>query len=263
VTAAPAPIEILSASDVEAMRTVGRMAGETLVLVARTLRAGMTTEEIDTFVHKDTLRRNATPAPLGYRGFPRSVCVSRNHVVCHGIPSSRERLENGDIVNVDVTTRFNGFHGDTSATFFIGTPTPEARHVVEVARRALAIGIAEVRPGARLGDLGAAIQEFAEAEGCSVVREYGGHGIGRLFHAPPHVSHHGKRGSGVRLREGMAITIEPMVNLGRPEVQLLDDGWTVVTQDRSVSAQFEHTVLVTANGAEILTARHEPLLHSE
>ena len=263
MTAAPAPIEILSAAEIQAMRTVGGMAGETLVLVARTLRAGMTTEEIDAFVHKDTLRRSATPAPLGYRGFPRSVCVSRNQVVCHGIPSGKERLEPGDIVNVDVTTRHQGFHGDTSATFFIGEPTAEARHVVEVARRCLAIGIAEVRPGARLGDLGAAIQEHAEREGCSVVREYGGHGIGRVFHGPPHVSHHGKRGSGIRLREGMAITIEPMVNLGRPEVRLLDDGWTVVTADGSLSAQFEHTVLVTATGAEILTARREPLANSE
>jgi methionyl aminopeptidase len=263
VTAAPAPIEILSASDVEAMRTVGRMAGETLVLVARTLRAGMTTEEIDTFVHKDTLRRNATPAPLGYRGFPRSVCVSRNHVVCHGIPSSRERLENGDIVNVDVTTLYDGYHGDTSATFYIGKPSEAARKVTEVSRRCLDLGIAEVRDGARLGDIGAAIQEYAEANGCSVVRKFVGHGIGKKFHDEPKVSHVGKRGTGVRLRAGMIFTIEPMINLGDYEVDILDDDWTAVTHDGSLSAQFEHTVLVTRDGCELLTKRDGVLANSE
>ena len=256
-------IEILSPTDVAAMRVVGTMAAETLVAVAKLLRAGMTTDEIDTFVHRDTLRRGAVPAPLGYRGFPKSVCVSRNDVVCHGIPSPKERLADGDIVNVDVTTLHDGYHGDTSATFFIGTPTPEARHVVEVARRCLAIGIAEVKPGARLGDLGEAIQTYAEQQGCSVVREYGGHGIGRIFHAPPHVPHWGKRGTGERLRQGMAFTIEPMVNLGGAPVELMPDGWTVRTLDRTLSAQFEHTILVTADGCEILTARAESLVGSE
>jgi methionyl aminopeptidase len=256
-------IEILSPADIEAMRVVGRMAAETLVAVAKILRAGMTTDEIDGFVHRDTLRRGAEPAPLGYRGFPKSVCVSRNDVVCHGIPSGKERLVSGDIVNVDVTTRHAGYHGDTSATFFVGEVTPEARHVVEVARRSLGIGIAEVKPGARLGDLGEAIQAYAEGQGCSVVREYGGHGIGRIFHAPPHVPHWGRRGTGERLRTGMAFTIEPMINLGGAPVELMPDGWTVRTVDRTLSAQFEHTVLVTADGCEILTARPEALVGSE
>jgi methionyl aminopeptidase len=181
------------------------------------------------------------------------VCTSRNQVVCHGIPSARERLASGDIINVDVTTELSGFHGDTSATFFVGEPSAEARHVVSVAERCLAAGIAEVRPGARLGDVGAAIQELARREGCSVVRDFGGHGIGRAMHMPPHVSHVGVRGSGPRLHEGMAFTIEPMINLGSPEVRMLDDGWTVVTRDGRLSAQFEHTVLVVAGGCEVLT----------
>jgi methionyl aminopeptidase len=179
--------------------------------------------------------------------------VSRNEVVCHGIPTAKVVLADGDIVNVDVTTEVAGHHGDTSATFLIGDPSPEARHVVDVARRSRDAGIAEVRDGARLGDIGAAIEELARREGCSVVREYGGHGIGRVMHAPPHVSHVGTRGTGIRLRAGMVFTIEPMVNLGKPDVRLLADKWTVVTADGSLSAQFEHTVLVTRTGYEILT----------
>jgi methionyl aminopeptidase len=181
------------------------------------------------------------------------VCTSRNEVVCHGIPRRDERLTLGDIVNVDVTTCLGGFHGDTSATFFVGEPSPEARHVVDVARRCRDAGVGVVREGARLGDVGAAIEELARKEGCSVVREVGGHGIGREMHAPPHVNHFGQRGTGLRLRAGMAFTIEPMVNLGRAEIRLLDDGWTMVTADGSLSAQFEHTVLVTRDGCEVLT----------
>jgi methionyl aminopeptidase len=181
------------------------------------------------------------------------VCTSRNAVVCHGIPNPRERLAPGDIINVDVTTELGGFHGDTSATFFVGQPGPDARHVVEAARRCRDAGIAEVRAGARLGDVGAAIEEMAAREGCSVVRELGGHGIGRDMHTPPSIMYAGPRGVGLRLREGMAITIEPMINLGTPEVRTLDDGWTIVTADGSLSAQFEHTVLVTDDGCEILT----------
>ncbi|HEX6240322.1 MAG TPA: type I methionyl aminopeptidase, partial [Polyangiales bacterium] len=195
------------------------------------------------------------PSQLGYKGFPAAVCTSRNQVVCHGIPSSRERLEEGDIVNVDVTSELGGFHGDTSATFVLGAGSAEALHVRDVARRCLLAGIAEVRPGARLGDVGAAIEELARREGCSVVRDFGGHGIGRRMHMEPHVSHVGPRNSGVRLKPGMAFTIEPMVNLGGPEVRLLDDGWTVLTLDGSLSAQFEHTVYVTESGCEVLTAQ--------
>jgi methionyl aminopeptidase len=238
---------------VEAMRRAGRAAAGTLALVGSRLGPGVTTAEIDEWVRKDTKARGGRPSQLGYHGFPAAVCTSRNHIVCHGIPSTSERLEPGDIVNVDVTTCLDGYHGDTSATFYVGEPSAEARHVVEVARRCLHAGIAEVRDGARLGDLGAAIAELAEAEGCSVVRDFGGHGIGRSMHLPPHVHHFGRRGSGRRLRTGMTFTIEPMINLGDPEVILLDDGWTVITADGSLSAQFEHTVLVTPRGAEILT----------
>ena len=183
-----------------------------------------------------------------------SVCTSRNHVVCHGIPRADEVLRPGDIINIDVTTRLGGFHGDTSATFVIGKASDEALHVVDVARRCRDAGIAAIRDGARLGDIGAAVAELAERLGCSVVRDYGGHGIGRQMHMEPHVPHFGRRGSGRRLRAGMVLTVEPMINLGAPEVRTLDDGWTVVTADGRLSAQFEHTVLVTREGVEILTS---------
>jgi methionyl aminopeptidase len=229
------------------------MAAATLTAIGARIRPGITTKEIDRWVRDDTAARGGGCSQLGYHGFPAAVCTSRNEVVCHGIPSEHEVLEPGDIVNVDITTNAGGFHGDTSATFFIGDPSPEARHLVEATRRCLHAGIAEVRDGARLGDIGAAIEELAHREGLSVVREYGGHGIGRSMHEDPHVPHHGRRGSGLRLRAGMVITIEPMLNLGGPEVELLDDGWTVVTRDRSLSAQFEHTIYVTESGFEILT----------
>jgi methionyl aminopeptidase len=186
--------------------------------------------------------------------FPAAVCVSIDDVVCHGLPLPGRRLCPGSIVNVDVTTQLGGFHGDTSRTFIIGEGSPDARHVVSVAERCLSVGIAVVRPGARLGDIGAAIEELAQREGCSVVREYGGHGIGRTMHCAPHVPHYGRAGTGLRLKAGMVFTIEPMINLGAPDVVALDDGWTVMTRDGSLSAQFEHTVLVTADGVEILTA---------
>jgi methionyl aminopeptidase len=240
------------------------MAAETLVLVGEKIRAGMTTAEIDDIVREDTLRRGARCAPLNYRGFPKNVCTSINDVVCHGIPSKSDTLKNGDIVNVDVTTIYEGFHGDTSATFYIGTPSPDARHVTEVARKSLELGIAEVKEGARLGDIGAAIQEYVEAQGCSVVRDFVGHGIGRKFHEPPQVKHYGKRGTGDRLKAGMIFTIEPMVNVGRYEVKVdPHDKWTVRTVDGSLSAQFEHTVVVTKGGCEVLTKRDKPLRNSE
>ncbi|MDC3955467.1 type I methionyl aminopeptidase [Polyangium jinanense] len=250
-------IEIHTPRSVEALRLAGRAAAATLATVAARLAPGVRADQIDQWVREDTARRGGRPSQLGYHGFPASVCVSRNNVVCHGIPTAREVLADGDIVNVDVTTELGGYHGDTSATFFIGRPSPEARHVVDVARRCRDAGIAEVRDGARLGDIGAAIDELARKEGCSVVREYGGHGIGRSMHAAPHVSHVGRRGSGIRLRAGMVFTIEPMVNLGSAEVRLLEDEWTVVTADGSLSAQFEHTVVVTRKGCEILTREPE------
>ena len=257
------PIEIKSAKEIETMRVACQMAAETLLLVGEKLRAGMTTEEINTLVHEDTIRRGARPAPLNYRGFPKSVCTSINDVVCHGIPDNTV-LKNGDIINVDITTFYGGFYGDTSATFYIGTPSPEARKVVEVARKSLDLGIAQVKEGARLGDIGAAIQEYVEGQGCSVVRDFVGHGIGRRFHEDPQVKHYGKRGAGERIKAGMTFTIEPMVNLGRFEVEIDPvDKWTVTTADGSLSAQFEHTVCVTKNGVDILTKRPKPLRLSE
>jgi methionyl aminopeptidase len=246
-------IELLSPADVAAMRRAGRVAAGTLAHVASRLAPGVTTADIDAWVRADTKRVGGRPSQLGFEGFPASVCTSRNSVVCHGIPSTRERLASGDIVNVDVTTELGGFHGDTSATFFIGEPSAEARHVVETARRCRDAGIATVRDGVRVGDVGAVIEALAAREGCSVVREFGGHGIGRRMHAPPTLMHVGPAGTGFRLREGMAVTIEPMINLGGPDIRILDDGWTVVTADGSLSAQFEHTVLVTRDGCEILT----------
>ena len=246
-------IALLGMREVEAMRRAGEAAAATLAHVASRLRPGISTADIDRWVREDTARRGGTPSQLGYHGFPASVCTSRNHVVCHGIPRPTEILEPGDILNVDVTTLLGGFHGDTSATFFLGEPSPEARHVVDVARRCREAGIAVVRDGARLGDVGAAIEELARREGCTVVREVGGHGIGRAMHLPPHVHHFGRRGTGTRLRAGMAFTIEPMVNLGGAAIRTLDDGWTIVTADGSLSAQFEHTVLVTKTGCEVLT----------
>jgi methionyl aminopeptidase len=252
-------IERLGPEEQHAMSQAGAIAAATLRYVAGRIRVGTTTGDIDRWVREDTARRGGSPSQLGYRmnqdgtPFPGAVCTSVNQVVCHGIPSSAQRLQNGDVVNVDVTTRYAGFHGDTSATIVVGEASPRARHVVDVARRCMLAGIEEVRPGARLGDIGAAIAELAEREGCSVVREFGGHGIGREMHAEPHVPHVGRRGRGLRLRPGMAFTIEPMINLGAPEVNVLADGWTVVTADGCLSAQFEHTVLVTESGVRILT----------
>ncbi|MCG8416642.1 MAG: type I methionyl aminopeptidase [Proteobacteria bacterium] len=247
-------IEILSPSQIERMRRAGRMAAETLAFVGSQLRPGMSTAEIDRLVRKDTARRGGHPSQLGYKGFPAAVCTSRNNVVCHGIPSPREFLKAGDIINIDVTTNIDGYHGDTSAMFLIGEVTSEAKRIVDVARRCRDSGIAVIRHGARLGDIGAAIEELARKEGVGVVKEVGGHGIGRHMHADPHVAHTGKRGTGRRLKAGMAITVEPMVNLGSAAIRQLDDGWTIVTADGSLSAQWEHTVIVTRDGHEVMTS---------
>jgi methionyl aminopeptidase len=256
-------IDIKSPKEIEQMRVACRMAAETLLLVGEKIRVGMTTEEINTIVHEDTVRRGAYPAPLNYKRFPKSVCTSVNEVVCHGIPGPQV-LKDGDIVNVDVTTFYKGFYGDTSATFYLGTPSEGARKVTEVARESLRRAIAIVRDGARLGDIGHAIQEYAEAEGCSVVRDFVGHGIGRRFHEDPQVKHYGRAGTGERLRAGMTFTIEPMVNLGGFEVEIdASDNWTARTVDGTLSAQFEHTILVTKDGHEVMTERPEPLRMSE
>ncbi len=246
-------IEILSPSEIERMRRAGRIAAQTLAFVGSQLRPGISTADIDRLVRADTARRGGRPSQLGYQGFPAAVCTSRNHVVCHGIPSPRELLCAGDIINIDVTTDVDGYHGDTSATFLVGEVSAEAKRIVDVARRCRDAGIAVIREGARVGDIGAAIEEIARKAGVGVVTEIGGHGIGRHMHADPHVAHTGKRGSGPRLKAGMAITVEPMVNLGSAEVRQLDDGWTIVTADGSLSAQWEHTVLVTRDGHEIMT----------
>lgn len=257
--------------DLPDMRKACRLAADTLEMISHHIRPGITTDEINTLVHEYTIKHNARPAPLNYgatrhrNGFPKSVCTSVNQVVCHGIPGPY-LLKDGDIINVDVTSVLpakKGYYGDTSATFYVGTPSAIAIHIVEVCRQALEIGIAQVRPGNRTGDIGYAIQRFVESKGCSIVREYTGHGIGRVFHGPPSITHYGVPGRGAILRPGMTFTIEPMINLIGPEIEHLDDDWTVVTRDGSLSAQFEHTVTVTKSGCEVLTARQRTLKNSE
>ncbi|WP_156825269.1 type I methionyl aminopeptidase [Elioraea tepidiphila] len=245
-------IILYSPEDFVFMRRAGQLAAATLDMITEHVRPGVTTEALDRLCHDFILDHGAVPAPLGYRGFPRSICTSVNHVVCHGIPSPR-RLEEGDILNIDVTVVLDGWHGDSSRMYAAGEPSVKAKRLMDVTYEAMMRGIAVIRPGATLGDLGHAIQSFVERQRFSVVREFCGHGLGRSFHEPPNVLHFGRPGEGVTLREGMLFTVEPMVNAGRPEVKILDDGWTAVTRDRSLSAQFEHTVGVTATGCEIFT----------
>jgi methionyl aminopeptidase len=251
------PVNIYGPREIAAIRRASRVAAATLVEVGRRLAPGVATATIDRWVREDTARRGGRPSQLGYHGFPAAVCTSRNAVVCHGVPREDDVLRVGDIVNVDVTTELDGFHGDTSATFLIGEVDAEARRLVEVTRAARDAGIAAVRPGGRLGDIGGAIVAVARAAGLGVVSDYGGHGIGRAMHESPHVSHVGTPGVGLRLRPGMVFTVEPMLTLGEPAVRLLPDGWTVVTADGRWSAQFEHTVCVTDAGVEVLTCPPE------
>jgi methionyl aminopeptidase len=246
-------MELIAPADVPRLRHAARTAAETLAVVREALSPGMCTADIDRLVRRDTARRGGRPSQLGYKGFPAAVCVSPNAVVCHGIPHAHVVLGAGDIVNVDVTTELDGYHGDCSATFMIGDVAPRTRELVEVTRACRDAGIAAVRHGAHLGDVGAAIVERARASKMGVVRDYGGHGIGRRMHMDPHVPHVGKRGQGPRLAAGMIFTIEPMITLGTTDVRILADGWTVVTADGMPSAQFEHTVLVTPDGCEVLT----------
>lgn len=249
-------IVTLSPKHQHAMRRAGRAAAETLAVALAAVRPGVTTGAIDALVARDTKARGGRCAQYHYRSgrlvFPAHVCTSVNEVVCHGVPGPRV-LADGDIVNVDVTTELHGWHGDTSRTVAVGTPTPEAAHVIHVATQALELAIARVRPGIGLHELGAAIEEYARTEGCSVVRDFGGHGIGRQMHMPPHVPHHRSATPGPRLVAGMCFTVEPMVCLGAPDVRVLSDGWTVVTCDGRLSAQAEHTLLVTDDGVEVLT----------
>ncbi len=246
-------ITLLSSREIEKMRAAGRLAAQLLDYLAPMVQPGVSTLEINDEAERWTKKHNAISAPLGYHNFPKSICTSVNEVICHGIPNAKQILKDGDIINIDVTPILNGFHGDTSKTFFVGTPSAKAKKLVEVTEECLRRGIASVSPNGRIGDIGAAIQEYAEAEGFSVVRDFVGHGINRVFHTPPQVPHYGTRGTGKRLRPGMVFTIEPMINEGTYEAKVLKDGWTAITKDKKLSAQFEHTIAITKEGVEILT----------
>ena len=246
-------VTIKTADEQDKMRVAGRLAADVLDMIGDYVKPGVTTDELDTICHRYiTEVQDAIPAPLNYRGFPTSVCTSVNHVVCHGIPGERT-LKSGDALNIDINVIKDGFHGDTSRMFFVGKPGVQAQRLSKVAFDGMWLGINELAAGKRLGDVGAVIQKHVEKNRCSVVREYCGHGIGRGFHEEPQVLHYGQSGTGLELKAGMTLTVEPMVNAGKRQVKLLPDGWTVVTKDHSLSAQWEHTVLITENGHEVLT----------
>ncbi|MGD1700548.1 type I methionyl aminopeptidase [Dapis sp. BLCC M229] len=246
-------IVLLSKREIEKMRRAGRLAAELLHYLEPFVKPGVTTLELDEEAERWTQAHGARSAPLGYHGFPKSICTSINEVICHGIPNEKQVLKDGDIINIDVTPILDGYHGDTSKTFFVGEPSPLAKKLVEVTEKCMYLGIAEVKPGNKIGDIGAAIQEYAEAEGFSVVRDFVGHGVSNVFHTAPQIPHYGIRGKGKKLRTGMVFTIEPMINEGTWEGVVLNDGWTAITKDGKLSAQFEHTVAVTETGVEILT----------
>ncbi len=247
------PVTIKTPAEIEKMRVAGRLAGEVLRMIRPYVVPGVSTEELDRICHDYIVNeQQAIPAPLNYRGFPKSICTSVNHVICHGIPGNKV-LKKGDSVNIDITVIKDGFHGDTSKMFHVGEPKVAAERLARISHECMRIGIDMVRPGVHLGDIGHAIQEHAEANNCSVVREYCGHGIGREFHEDPQVLHYGKPGTGMRIEAGMTFTIEPMINAGKRHTRLLPDGWTVVTKDHSLSAQWEHTILATEDGHEVLT----------
>jgi methionyl aminopeptidase len=247
-------VSIKTPEQIEQMRVAGRLAAEVLEVVKPHVKPGVTTEELDDICREHIVKvQQAIPANVGYKGFPKTICTSVNHVICHGIPSHSKILKDGDIVNIDVTVIKDGWHGDTSRMYYVGKPDVRAQRLCTVTFEAMMLGIEQVRPGATLGDIGAAIQRHVEGNGFSVVREYCGHGIGTVYHEDPQVLHYGQRGAGLQLKEGMTFTIEPMVNAGKPQTRLLPDGWTVVTKDHSLSAQWEHTIAVTGKGFEILT----------
>lgn len=247
------PITIKTADEIEKMRIAGRLAADVLDMIGQHVRPGISTNELNEICHRYIVEaQEAIPAPLNYRGYPKSICTSVNHQVCHGIPSDR-KLKDGDIVNIDVTVIKNDYHGDTSRMFYVGKPSILAKRLCEVTKECMMIGIRNVKPGIQLGDIGAAIAAFAHEHHFSVVREFCGHGIGRQFHEDPQVLHYGRPGTGVTLQTGMTFTIEPMINAGKRDVKILPDGWTAVTKDHSLSAQWEHTILVTDTGYEILT----------
>jgi methionyl aminopeptidase len=246
-------IVLLSSREIEKMRQAGQLAAQLLDYLEPLVKPGVSTLDLNDAAEVWTQKHGAKSAPLGYHGFPKSICTSVNEVVCHGIPNAKQILKSGDIINIDVTPLLEGYHGDTSKTFWLGEPSPLARQLVEVTEECMMRGIAAVKPGARIGDIGAAIQEYAEAQGFSVVRDFVGHGVSRVFHTAPQIPHYGTRGKGKKMRPGMVFTIEPMINEGTYDVEVLADNWTAVTKDRKLSAQFEHTVAVTETGVEILT----------
>ena len=253
------PITIKTPTEIDKMRIAGRLAAEVLQMIESHVRPGVTTGELDNICHDYIVNeQKSTPAPLNYRGFPKSICTSVNHVICHGIPADK-KLKNGDIMNIDITVINNDFHGDTSKMFFVGEPSIRAKRLVQVTYECMKLGIGMVKPGVRLGDIGYTIQQHAESNDYSVVREYCGHGIGREFHEDPQILHYGLKDTGLVIEEGMTFTIEPMINMGKRHVKLLADGWTVVTKDRSLSAQWEHTILVTSEGHEVLTKRDDEI----
>lgn len=251
-------VQIKTSEDIEKMRVAGRLAAEVLEMIGPYVKVGVTTEALNRICHDYIVNeQGAIPAPLNYRGFPKSICTSVNHVICHGIPSEKKALKSGDIINIDITVIKDGYHGDTSKMFFVGEVGIAAERLVRITQECLYKAIALVRPGCRLGDIGHVIQQHAESNHYSVVREYCGHGIGKVFHEEPQVVHYGRPGTGLELLEGMTFTIEPMINLGTRHCKLLPDDWTVVTKDHKLSAQWEHTILVTADGFDVLTKRSE------
>ena len=250
-------VTLKTAEDIAGMRVAGKLAADVLEMIAEHVKPGVTTEALDRICHDYIVDvQKAIPAPLNYKGFPKSICTSINHVVCHGIPNDKP-LKDGDIINIDITVIKDGYHGDTSKMFIVGKPLEWAEKLCRITQECLYKGIELVKPGTRLGDIGEVIQKHAEKNGYSVVREYCGHGIGAVFHEEPQVLHYGRAGTGMELKEGMTFTIEPMINQGRSETRLLGDGWTAITKDRKLSAQWEHTILVTADGFEVLTLRSD------
>ncbi len=251
-------VTIKTADEIEKMRVAGRLAAEVLEMIEEHVKPGISTGELDRICHDYIVNtQQAIPAPLNYKGFPKSICTSVNHVICHGIPNDKKILKNGDVINIDITVIKDDYHGDTSKMFFVGKPTVQAERLARITQECLYIGIEMVKPGVRLGDIGHAIQKHAESNYYSVVREYCGHGIGKVFHEDPQVMHYGKPGTGMELKEGMTFTIEPMINAGKRFTKLLPDDWTVVTKDHKLSAQWEHTLAVTSDGVEVLTKRNE------
>ncbi|MAJ24193.1 MAG: type I methionyl aminopeptidase [Rickettsiales bacterium] len=254
------PVTIHTEQDFENMRSAGKLASKVLDFITPHVKPNITTEKLDKLCHDYIISKEAIPAPLNYKGFPKSICTSVNHVVCHGIPSEKT-LKDGDVLNIDITVILNGWHGDTSRMFFIGKKSIKSQRLIETTFNSMWEGIKKVKPGNTLGDIGNAIQKYAESRGYSIVRDFCGHGIGKIFHSAPNVLHYGNVGEGMKLEKGMFFTIEPMINIGKKDIKILDDGWTAVTRDKKLSAQYEHTIGVTENGFEVFTLSNEEKAH--